>query len=237
MISVCLASYNGHKYIKEQLLSILKQLSDDDELIISDDGSTDSTISIIESIGDPRVKLFNGPQTGLIDNFFNALSLAKGDIIFLADQDDIWLPNKVEKYCIEFEHKNADLVLSDCSIVDENKNVLFPSFFEVNGSDRGLLKNIIKNSYLGCCMAFRRELLDSILENKAYGNIPMHDWYIGLVAECLNLNIIFLSEPMLLYRRHGNNVSPSGEKSKNSIWVKLSYRVKLIYSLICLRLK
>lgn len=239
IISVCLASYNGQDYIEEQVISILSQLSAIDELIISDDGSTDDTLLIIKriSLKDPRVKIYNGPKNGLINNFFNALRLAKGDVIFLADQDDVWLENKVSKYIYEFEVNNADLVLSDCSIVDSNKNVLSPSFFCVNGSKKGLIKNIIKNSYLGCCMALSRRLLTSILKGNASPRIPMHDWYIGLIAEYLNFNVIFINEPLLLYRRHGGNVSPSGEISKNSILIKMSYRIKLIYSLIFLRLK
>jgi len=96
-ISVCMATYNGERYLKEQLDSILKQLSFTDEIIISDDGSQDRTIEIIESFGDSRIKLFHSTQQNLIYNFENALSKASGDIIFLSDQDDIWYENKVEK--------------------------------------------------------------------------------------------------------------------------------------------
>jgi hypothetical protein len=96
MISVCIATYNGEKYIKEQILSILAQLSTKDEIIISDDGSTDHTITKILEISSPIIKIvYNQNEHGYTANFENALKNAKGNFIFLSDQDDIWEPNKV----------------------------------------------------------------------------------------------------------------------------------------------
>ncbi|MCG2791916.1 MAG: glycosyltransferase, partial [Weeksellaceae bacterium] len=97
MISVCLATYNGEKYLEAQIKSILKQLSVDDELIISDDRSTDNTISVINKFDDNRIKIFiNKNKNGVAHNFENALLKATGDYIFLSDQDDIWADNKVD---------------------------------------------------------------------------------------------------------------------------------------------
>ena len=97
MISVCIATYNGEKYIREQLDSILPQLGLDDEVIISDDSSTDNTLKIIEEYNDCRIKIFsNNKFYSPILNFENALKKAQGDFIFLSDQDDIWKSNKVE---------------------------------------------------------------------------------------------------------------------------------------------
>ena len=97
MISVCVATYNGEKFIREQIESILCQLSSDDEIIVSDDGSTDGTIVIINCIGDKRIRIIEGPRKhSPTFNFENALKEAKGDYIFLADQDDVWKTNKVE---------------------------------------------------------------------------------------------------------------------------------------------
>ena len=96
MISVCIATYNGEKYIKEQLDSIIPQLGHEDEIVISDDGSSDSTLDIINSINDERIRItVNQGKHGVNSNFNNALLHAKGDFIFLADQDDIWLSGKV----------------------------------------------------------------------------------------------------------------------------------------------
>lgn len=96
MISVCVATYNGEMYIRQQLQSILCQLADSDEVIISDDGSTDGTLTVIREINDKRIRLIDGPrrQSPTL-NFENALRQAKGDHIFLSDQDDVWKPEKV----------------------------------------------------------------------------------------------------------------------------------------------
>ena len=96
MISVCIATYNGEKYLAEQLDSILLQVSEEDELIISDDGSTDHTLEILRTYAAnyPQIQLLQGPGQGVIANFAFALTHTKGEVIFLADQDDVWLPNK-----------------------------------------------------------------------------------------------------------------------------------------------
>ena len=96
MISVCMATYNGERFIVGQIRSILSQLNADDELIISDDGSTDDTTILIEGIGDKRITLLNGGFHSPIKNFENAIKHAKGDVVYLSDQDDLWLPGRVE---------------------------------------------------------------------------------------------------------------------------------------------
>lgn len=97
MISVCIATYQGEKYIREQLASILCQLDDADEIIVSDDGSTDRTLDIIRQMADHRIKIVEGPHRHSPTlNFERALQEARGDYIFLADQDDVWKPDKVQ---------------------------------------------------------------------------------------------------------------------------------------------
>lgn len=120
MISVCIATYNGEKYIKEQLLSILPQLGKKDEVIISDDHSTDNTLDIVKGLNDNRIKIvMNNREKGYTSNFENALSYAIGDYIFLSDQDDIWMSNKVD-YCIA-ELKEYDLVVSDAILINSKR--------------------------------------------------------------------------------------------------------------------
>lgn len=228
MISVCLASYNGALYIQQQVVSILVNLTASDELIVSDDGSTDATCDIIQAFNDSRIKLLQGPGQGLVKNFEHALHHAKGDIIFLADQDDIWHRDKVQRMTAEIR-KGYTLVLSDCQIVDEVGNEISSSFYTVNGSKPGLIKNIIKNSYLGCALAFRRELLKKALPFPE--KVSMHDWWLGLVAECTGTTS-FLPDKLISYRRHGKNVSPTGEKSKNSLLKKIHYRVSILVALL-----
>lgn len=206
MISVCMATYNGEKYIKEQLDSILKQISDSDEIIISDDGSTDNTVEIIKLYQESNrnIKLVEGPRKGLIKNFENALNLSRGEIIFLSDQDDIWVEGKVERVMKEFEKTDVSLILHDAYIVDSEGKIMESSFYKHRGSKPGLISNIVKNSYLGCCMAFKRELLNECLPFPA--KIEMHDWWIGLMGEKFG-KVTFIHKQYLMYRRHGDNVS------------------------------
>jgi len=221
MISVCLASYNGAPFIKAQVASILNQLSFDDELIISDDGSSDATLAEIESFNDSRIRLVShSKQLGIIKNFEHALKLAKGDCIFLSDQDDIWTPQKVHKSVKLL--KNHLLVVSDCKVVDEALQEINPSFFQLRGSKPGVLNNIIKNSYLGCCMAFRKELLKDALPIPQ--GAAMHDIWLGLVAETRG-SVFFLEEPLILFRRHGMNASYTAGKSVLSTFEKVRNRI------------
>jgi len=224
VVSVCMATFNGGTHLKKQIETILMQLKSNDELIISDDGSTDSTVQIIQNWADDRIKLYkNESQAGVISNFQNALSKAKGDYIFLADQDDIWLPDRINTIS---EHlANNDLVLSNCKIVDSTGHVLYDSFFEYRDSRPGFWRNLIKNPYIGCCMAFRRSVLSYVLPIPP--DVHMHDWWIGLLVE-LKGKVYFLPETTMLYIRHGTNASPTGETSTYSTFSRIKNRFCLI---------
>ena len=226
-ISVCIATYNGEKYIYEQIDSILPQLGKEDEIVISDDSSTDKTIEIIESFNDERIILLK-EQTfhSHVYNFENALKHAKGDTLFLADQDDIWLPHKVSHMLTLLQE--YDLVLSDAKMVDDAKNPLYDSFFAFHHSRRGFFKNLYQNSYLGCCMAFKRNLLDIALPFPKH--INMHDWWIGMNAE-LYSSIVFTEEPLVLYRRHEDTLTPVDRQSTNSFWQKIGFRLAMLKGL------
>ena len=201
-ISVAMATYNGEKYIKEQVESILINLNSEDELIISDDGSFDKTLNIIKEIKDKRIKIVSGPKKGVIKNFENALNNCTGDDIFLSDQDDIWEKDKVSKV-IPYLEKGYIAVVHDNETIKEDKSILFKSWFKHRNSKPGLINNLIKNRYLGCCMAFRKELLDYALP---IPNIEMHDWYLGLIAEKKG-KTVFINDKLIKYRRHENNTS------------------------------
>lgn len=223
MVSVCIATYNGEKYIREQLDSILMQLGADDEIIISDDGSSDNTLEIVECYMDSRIKVFRNSFKNLILNFEFALKQSKGDFIFLSDQDDVWLPNKIEvckKYLFSF-----DIVVSNCCVVNKDLKIINESFFELNASQKGLIPNLIKNSYLGCCLAFRKEILNKVLPFPK--NIPMHDIWIGFVSEIF-FKSKFIETPLILYRRHGSNESPTGEYSPFKLYQKFLFRYNII---------
>lgn len=230
MISVCIATYNGELFIKEQLESILVQLGAEDEVIVSDDASTDRTVEIVELINDSRVRVLHHQPKRITDNFENALKAARGDYIYLADQDDIWVSGRVAAVQARLESGVA-LVTVDAKIINAKGEVIEESFFKVNGSRPGFLKNVIKNSFLGCCMAFRREVLDYVLPFAPY--LYMHDWYIGLVVIARSLPYEFMPVAYHLYRKHEGNVTESGRKSNNPLWLRLKNRMTLLAPLLC----
>ena len=226
MISVALAAYEGERYIEEQLRSILPQLAKEDEIIVSDDKPGGMTEIIVRRLAeeDARVRYVEGPGKGVAANFINAIRHSKGDKIFLADQDDVWLPDKVQRVMEAFAN-GASLVLHNAYVTDENLQITHPSFFALRGSKPGLVHNLIKNSYMGCCMAFDRKLLKKIMPMPKA--VPMHDQWIGLIAEVYG-KPVFLDLPLLYYRRHEGNVTGGQTDTKQ----KLRWREYLLKKLI-----
>lgn len=202
-ISVAMATYNGEKFVKEQILSILSQLGGGDEIVVSDDGSTDKTLEIIRAINDRRIKIFSGPKKGVKQNFGNAISKCSGDYIFLSDQDDIWLPNKVAVVKDAFEKEKCDCIVHDAEVFEsDSERVIEPSFFAWRKSGKGIAKNIWKNTYIGCCMAFSADMKKYILPIP--DNVNMHDQWIGILCEKHN-GSVFIPEILVKYRRHEGN--------------------------------
>jgi glycosyltransferase involved in cell wall biosynthesis len=230
-ISVCMATYNGAKFVQDQISSILSQLEDLDELIISDGLSTDTTLSIISNYNDPRLKIITNPvRLSPIQNFEVAIKAATNEYIFLSDQDDIWLSNKVESTLDAFHVTNADLLVSDCKLVDENLKVINASYRAMYNFKKGKLQSFLLNPYLGCCMAFRRRTLIKILPFPTI--IPMHDIWIGIVCEFF-YKVDYIEQPLILYRRHTGNATPftGSKKSNNSLLKKLKFRLNMIQAL------
>ena len=206
-ISVAMAYYNGGTYIKEQMESILSQIGEQDEVIVSVDGASDGSKPLLFKMADAdkRIRVIKGPGKGVVKNFENAIRHCSGEIIYLSDQDDIWKPDKVDKVNAAFADQKVMAVLHDAEIVDENGIPTgAESLFAVRGSRTGILKNLIKNSYVGCCMAFRRELIFVIcpIPKEMY----MHDYWIGTAAEYMG-EVCLLEEPLIGYRRHSSNVT------------------------------
>lgn len=225
VISVCMATYNGAAFVQAQLHSILAS-PQVDEVVVSDDGSSDATLARIAALGDARVRVVAGPRAGLVRNFENALSQARGDVVFLSDQDDVWLPDKVD--IVMRALADADLVVTDCRVVDAALQVVAPSFFRQHRSGPGFARNLSRNSYLGCCMAFRRGVLDRALPFPVA--LPMHDWWIGLVAE-RSARVAFVDVPLVLYRRHGGNASSASQRSTATLGTRLRWRLALVRAL------
>ncbi|MDT2758356.1 glycosyltransferase family 2 protein [Enterococcus xiangfangensis] len=205
-ISVCMATYNGRHFIEEQLNSIFPQLSEYDELIISDDHSTDGTWEFLLELKakEPRIKLFQNKGRGVIANFTNAIQQSTHSIIFLSDQDDVWQPDKVEKMLPYFENPQTQVVVSDLVIVDNEFKVLAPSYQAMRRTRAGFWHNLVKSSYIGAGMAFRSEFKAIILPIPP--TVPMHDMWIGLLADYYH-GVVFIPDPLVYYRRHGLNAS------------------------------
>jgi glycosyltransferase involved in cell wall biosynthesis len=227
-----MATFNGGKFIREQLESILSQLPPDAEIIIADDGSTDDTLLVVDSLNESRIRVLPAERhLGVIYNFERALRASKGEIVFLADQDDVWLPGKVEKVLAALNE--ADLVMHDAFLLGLSD--AFESAWGRNGklSDirtyrSGVVANWWKNSFTGCCMAFRRNVLDKALPFPK--NLPMHDQWLGLVAEKY-FKVSYVNEPLVEYRQHSSNATHI-EKSPAGVLQKIKWRVDLLKAII-----
>jgi len=243
MISVCMATYNGEKYIEEQVRSILPQLAENDELIVSDDGSTDRTLEILENFNDKRIKIFKHARHGIkipfylqsplankfyfiTRNFENALKNASGDYIFLSDQDDVWQPEKI-KTMLKFLDKDK-LVICDAWVVNDDMEKQY-KLSEYIIYKKGFWRNIIrKSSYWGCLFAFTKNVKNFVLPIPK--NVLTHDFWLGLISE-LKFSSTYISEPLVLYRRHENAASSidiSNQSSLNSIFFIIKYRTFLL---------
>ena len=226
MISVCITTHNGEKFIKRQLESILSQLHENDEVVVSDDGSEDKTLSIIKELKDNRIKIFHYkqplrlgyPHEMVSRNFQNALIHCTGDYIFLSDQDDEWMPNKVQ-VCLQDLQTN-DLVLHDFSEIADSGAVIKRLHYDGSFRSRNYL--LKRGKHYGCAMAFRRSVLDYALPFPKH--LMLHDYWIGILAETLG-TFCYEKKPLIKYRVHQNNTS----YTNHSLFYKLSYRLYTIF--------
>ncbi|MGV8849518.1 MAG: glycosyltransferase [Propionibacteriaceae bacterium] len=203
-VSVCMATYNGAEYLRPQLDSILAQLEADDELLVQDDGSSDETLSIIASYADPRIEVVrNEANLGVIGTFERCLVRARHAIVFLSDQDDEWLPGKVDAVVAQFADPHVTGVVTNAVIVDAAGAQTGDSYFAHARSGPGVVHNFLKNSYLGCCLAVRRDVIGVAIPVPR--SVRTHDGWIGITADLMG-EVVFLPTPYLRYRRHGGNV-------------------------------
>lgn len=234
-ISICMATYNGMDYLPEQISSIMVQLNDGDELIIVDDASTDGTVSYIRSIKDPRISIYqNEKNLGHVQTFARALNIARGEFIFLADQDDVWLEDRVSSMC-RILAEGALLVTTNSAFMDKNGAPIKPmhrGVFSINS--KKYFKNIInifagKAFYYGCAMAMRRELLDVVLPIPKY--VESHDLFIAMAANCGRSNV-HLEINTLIRRIHGGNASVVTRSIRKIIKSRLIFFLSLINLII-----
>lgn len=210
-VSICIATYNGEKYLKEQMDSILEQVSSGDEVIVVDDCSTDNTLLILKQYGDTRIKIFkNDVNKGHVYSFGRSISLANNEVIFMADQDDVWIAGRVELMKKELLSGKGLLVSSNSGFMDVNGNPLEYYLDGVHSVDSDkYFKNILaiftgKTNYYGCAMAFSKRLNEVILPIPEY--VESHDLWIAMAGNLLRANL-HLDEETFNRRIHGNNAS------------------------------
>lgn len=212
-VSVCLATYNGEKYIEAQINSILPQLSENDELIILDDGSKDKTIDLIKALNSSRIKVFvNEKNLGHVKTFEKLLSLGQNEVLFMCDQDDIWAENKVQIYKDYFKNNNVFLISDNSYFIDKvgnqtdiNPDIVILSKDTSTDYNRNIL-DIYKGSagYYGCGMAVKKDILEVILPIPDY--VESHDLWIAMAANMMKSNLHI--DDKTFYRRiHGENDS------------------------------
>lgn len=230
VLSVALCTFNGCKYLKEQLLSIVGQELIVDEIVICDDGSDDETLTIVNAIANnyPNIQWIierNIQSLGVTKNFEKALSLCSGDIIFLSDQDDVWKPYKT-RIIVDYleKHPEVDLVFSDAELIDGNGNLKTDkTLFDACGLnelreqwDLGMqfeIENVIQR-LLGATFGMRREFVKRCLPfDSQISNY--HDGQLAMTSVAQNCNGM-IDEPLIEYRIHGNNVVGLGG---NNNWV------------------
>lgn len=226
-ISVCIASYNGAKFIKLQLESIIKQLNEDDEIVIVDDCSSDSTIEVIKSMNDNRIKLFlNEINRGHVFSFGRAIALATKDMIFMSDQDDIWIDGRVALMKSKLQNSSAMLVSSNSNFIDSKGGKIN---FNIDGVDSNFsdkyLSNIIdvfkgKENYYGCAMALKKELKELILPIPKY--VESHDLWIAMAANIAKSNM-HCDEATLKRRVHGANASIVKRELYLKLWSRIIF--------------
>ena len=228
LISIAMCSYNGERFIKEQIDSILYQTYSNFELIITDDCSSDKTIEIIKNYqeNDKRIKLYqNETNLGFVKNFEKSISLCTGDYIALADQDDIWKKDKLKTF-IENIGENV-LIYSDALLIDEHassmeKELIRPDKDLISGSNNRAF--ILENCISGNTLMFKKELVEQILPIP--DDISFHDRWIAFVASTYG-SIIFTDEPMTYYRRYSEQITKKREKNYESFFDRLEKKKEL----------
>lgn len=233
-IAILMATYNGEKYICQQIDSILSQTCKDWELYIHDDGSTDNTIAAVESYVEKypdKVHLIDGKSTGGAKyNFFYLFSKVEASYYMTCDQDDVWLEKKIEltydkMLTIENKEDVPCLVYTELRVVDSELNTIADTMSEYQSLDchkRTINQFILQNSVTGCTMMVNRALRDKMLRITDIDNTIMHDWWAALVAAQFG-KTAFIDEPTILYRQHGDN-------SLGALGInKLSYIVRRVW--------
>lgn len=211
-VNIVLSTYNGEKFLSEQIDSIQEQTFTDWELVIRDDGSTDKTRDIIASYAskDARIKFIDEPERknlGVIKSFYKLIKYDEADYYFFCDQDDVWLPEKIAIMLTEaakYDVKEALMVYMDLSVVDENLKVINPSMVtsQSHHANTSLLAELTENTVTGGVAMINHAL---VKRWSSSDNMIMHDWYLALLASATG-KLVYIDKPGELYRQHDHNV-------------------------------
>ena len=214
VIDILMATYNGEKYLSEQIESILNQTYSNFRLLISDDCSKDGTRKILEEYEkkDNRITVFYQEKNlGYVKNFEFLLTKVENEIYALSDQDDVWNKDKVEKSINKLKEDNADLVFTDLEVVNEKLETKYPSYNDYMIFSRKIKNNInsykleyLYNTITGCTLVSKKKFLEKILPIPMDSKYVIHDSWIGLVVSLYG-KITYLNEPTIKYRQHGDN--------------------------------
>lgn len=229
--AILLATYNGEKYISEQIESILAQTENNWMLYIHDDGSTDTTVERIQEYASrypEQITIVEGASTGgAKTNFMYLFQQVEAPFYMCCDQDDVWLPNKIEVTQREMnnlsrgDEEKPCLVFTELHVVDGELNIISEKMSIYQGLDCKKIKfnrALIQNIVTGCTMMVNRALRDELVKITDYTNVLMHDWWALLVATRFG-KAAFVEQPTILYRQHGNN--GVGAQNSNSFVYKL----------------
>lgn len=217
-VAILLSTYNGASYLPEQLDSLLSQSFEDIMIYVRDDGSSDNTIDIIDRFGkkDNRiVKVESTENLGCAASFLTLVKNVQADVYMFCDQDDVWLPNKVQRAIDYFSRINMNtpaLYHCDLQVVDQNLNLIHKSFLQHQkmSASNAMIKNnlYIQNFVVGCSSAINSSLAELVLKNiddQHFKQVAMHDWWFAITARLLG-EIYYDDVQTILYRQHSNNV-------------------------------
>lgn len=219
-VNILLATYNGERYLAQQIESIRQQTFKEWQLLIRDDGSRDKTVSIIEEFvkKDPRISFINPDQRdniGVINNFFTLLKHDKADVYFFSDQDDIWLPNKLEVTLATAQTYGMAvplMVYTDLSVVNDRLEMMHESMIRIQShhANTKLHQELTENTVTGGTAMINHALAESWT---SANGLLMHDWYLALVASAIG-NLVYIDQSTELYRQHESNVLGARTLSK-----------------------
>ena len=229
--AILLATYNGEIYIREQIDSILAQTDTDWVLYIHDDGSKDQTMEVVKEYVDKYpeqiIVVEGAPTGGAKSNFFYLFHQVEAPFYMCCDQDDVWLPEKIEitrkemENLIRGDEDKPALVFTELGVVDGELNVIAENMRDYQGLDCKnvrLNRALIQNVVTGCTMMVNRVLRDEMTKITEYTDVLMHDWWATLVAVRFG-KVSFIEQPTILYRQHGNN--GVGASNANSLMYQM----------------